>query len=468
MSHSRFKWAQVSLLGVAFVMGCGKSPRAPVSVEDSGPACEARQRDLTSLLARLPERAMVSSLAVELPEARIGELPGGGPVLEIAEKEARFDGQPLGGADAAERAKALEARLDAKRTDGARGADDKPRTLTVYVAVQRQLDVQTVRTYLSRVPDGIGLRLLLRVPAPPAPGASAPSEKRSATAELAERLLAERDPSVREELAREGYAQSARCSKVQAAVSGVRGVGPEQRWPRLRESLLAALPSCACGELDTEGLEQLLVAEQRAGTATLGALPLGFIRDERCGASMPLRSFAKLIQQMESFDEEFSGGWQQDALAFERVLTDDRLLNYFCNALPGETLAALERARATLYWKVAGADACEAWRFEPLAPGAPMGTFRRVAAASGGAGLAFHYWQAAEEIRLFGPLDPRAPSKPTDRRDWACDNNQRLTGVDGHSLAFERGRWFFDAAACRAAGPGEAFGGCAAERSASP
>jgi hypothetical protein len=95
-----------------------------------------------------------------------------------------------------------------------------------------------------------------------------------------------------------------------------------------------------------------------------------------------------------------------------------------------------------------------------------MGTFRRV--ATGGGALAFHYWQAAEEIRLFGPLDAAAPSKPTDRRDWTCDNNQRLTGVDGHSVAFERGRWFFDAAACRAAGPSDTFGGCAAERSASP
>jgi hypothetical protein len=197
-------------------------------------------------------------------------------------------------------------------------------------------------------------------------------------------------------------------------------------------------------------MKQLLLAEQRAGAATLAAVPLGFLRDERCGASMPLRSIGKLLKQIENFDQEFAGDWQKDELAFEQVLTSERLVSYFCNALPGETLAALAKARATLYWKVPGAEACEPWRFEPLSPGAPMGTWRRVASSSNSRNqLAFHYWQAAEEVRLFGPIASDPPSKPTDHRDWACDQQQRLVSVDARSIELEHGRWFFSEAGCK-------------------
>src|SRR5690606_19041393 len=119
------------------------------------------------------------------------------------------------------------------------------------------------------------------------------------------------------------------------------------------------------------------------------------------------------------FDAEFSGDWQRDALAFDRVITDERLLNYFCDALPGETLAALAKERATLYWRSSQDAACQAWTFEPLSPGAPMGTWRRRATSDRVQELTLHYWQGAEEIRMYGPGHEQ--SKPTDEHSWPCE-----------------------------------------------
>jgi hypothetical protein len=163
---------------------------------------------------------------------------------------------------------------------------------------------------------------------------------------------------------------------------------------------------------------------------------------------MPLRSIGKLVQQMERFDHEFAGRFGKDAVEFDDVFSNERLLEYFCNALPGETLAAQQRKRATVYLR-RGGTVCEGWRFEPLAPGAPMGTWRRV---SGGTSdpLSVHYWQAAEEIRLFGPVSEPG-SKPTDEREWACQEKLRLIGVEARSVELEGGRWFFDEEACRLA-----------------
>ena len=146
-------------------------------------------------------------------------------------------------------------------------------------------------------------------------------------------------------------------------------------------------------------------------------------------------------------DAEFAGDWQDDALAFDRVLESERLLNYFCDALPGETLAALQRARAKMFWKVSGARACQTWQFEPLSPGAPMGTWHRRTEKD--QSLALFYWQGAEEIRLFGPSVPGV--KPTDKRQFACDQNLRMLAVDAHKISLEQGRWYFDAQSCEAA-----------------
>jgi hypothetical protein len=176
---------------------------------------------------------------------------------------------------------------------------------------------------------------------------------------------------------------------------------------------------------------------------------------------MPLRSVARLLEQIEKFDEEYAGKWQDDTLRFEQVITNDRLLVQFCDALPGETLAALGRAKRSIYFRAPGREGCDAWSFEPLAPGAPMGTVRRGARGAGGS--AFHYWQAAEEISLFGPLTPGAPSKPTDEREWPCKTTYKPTGIDEDAITLENGRWFFTETACRSAPPSTAVGGCPSE-----
>jgi hypothetical protein len=174
---------------------------------------------------------------------------------------------------------------------------------------------------------------------------------------------------------------------------------------------------------------------------------------------MPLRSVLRLLEQIEKFDEEHAGKWQDDTHRFEQVITSDRLLVQFCDALPGETLAAIGRAKRSVYFRAPGRDACDAWSFDPLSRGAPMGTVRR-----GSGGSAFHYWQAAEEISLFGPLAPGTPSKPTDEREWPCKVTYKLTGIDGDAITLENGRWFFTEAACRAAPPSTSVGGCASEQ----
>ncbi|MGC4094824.1 MAG: hypothetical protein QM756_44280 [Polyangiaceae bacterium] len=439
----------------ALSIACRAQTTAPPRFEAQGPACAQHQQDLVAFVSKLPERALPTALTVDLPESTIGEVPGIGALLEIDEGSARFDGEALGGATASERAlaggKAVERWLTAS-------AEQRE----LYVAAARSIDVQTLRTYLAQIPQQVRARWLVRMPAPESPKAAPEREDHEARA-LADRLLAERDASQRKAIAREGFASFSRCSGVSAVLDQADAAPAQARWPTLRQGLSRAFAECRCDQLSTAGLEQLLVAEQRAGTATLAALPLAFMRDERCGASMPLRSLGKLVEQMERFDAEFAGGWQRDALEFEKVLTDERLLNTFCNALPGETLAQLGRKRATVYWKLSGADGCEAWRLEPLSPGAPMGTLR-----STRGGKAFHYWQGAEELRVFGPLTSAA-SKPTDEHSWPCDQNLRLTAVDAESLEFEHGRWFFAEPSCRAAAAEKStLEGCITNRGAEP
>jgi hypothetical protein len=387
----------------------------------------------------------------DLPSSTLGALPGPGPVLELAENGAAIDGTPLPGATHAERASHLAEWLTS--TSGATPAEAAPSPSAApgaaraafYVAAFADADVQTVRTYVTKLPPTLDVRLLVRLPKPP--GATARGGEPAAD-DPATRVLLEQDPELRRKIAEQGYAELARCPAVSSAVASVRGLGPRERWPALKSALRAALPQCDCSAVDTVRLQALVAAERQGGAGAIGFVPISFLHDERCGASMPLRSMRKLITQVEQFDAEFAGSWQKDALAFGDVVTDARLLVYFCSALPGETLAQKERERATLYLRTPGSTACEAWKFEPLAPGAPMGTWRRAAAPSHPA-AAFHYWQAAEEIRVFGPVDAATPSKPTDQRDWACEQTHRLTGIDDHFIQLDSGRWYFDDAACR-------------------
>jgi hypothetical protein len=438
-------------VGMAFA--CRAPERAPRVSGEPGPVCEERKQAFVEFLARLPERSVSAPSRIDLPESSLGAVPGTAPVLELSGDAASIEGEVLSGENATARGAALGAWLSAHPIQG-----PKP---TLYVAAARDTEIRTLREHLRVVPDAVELRLLVgTVAAPRDVKGAAPAS------DYAMRLLSERDPEARRAIAEEGYAELAGCPELERAVASVSNLDARQRWPALRAALSEAAPRCACTELDTRGLEPLIAAEQRAGASALGLVPAGFLRDERCGASMPLRSVGKLVQQLERFDREFSGEFREGAVEFNDVLANERLLNFFCGALPGETLAARARERATIYLKRA-AGVCEGWRFKPLSPGAPMGTLERVA-GSDASSLSVHYWQGAEEIRLFGPV-LEASSKPTDSKPWACDQNAKLESVDAHSVGFETGRWYFDEASCqKAPAPELPLPGCFSSLSTEP
>ncbi|HSU39458.1 MAG TPA: hypothetical protein VLJ38_07820 [Polyangiaceae bacterium] len=421
------------------LLGCQTHAAFAPPPEDTPAACEARKANLVALVAALPERSLGADLRVELPASTLGSPPAAGPVLELSETTLALDGETLDPNAWAARAKTL------------------PASSVVYVAAAPGVTIRTLRAAVLPVPRSVKLELLVRVHST----ASLPADPGTppAAQNIAARVLTERDPAVRKSLAEQGYAEFSSCPALAGAVTTAGQARPNTRWPALHAELSRALPACACSSFDANALRAVVTAEQRAGTASLGALPLDFVRDERCEASMGLRSVKRLLEQMESFDADYAGKITDDAVRFEQVITSDRLLVEFCDALPGETLASLERKKATVYFRVAGSPECEAWTFAPLAPGAPMGTIRR--AAGSHAPAAFHYWQAAEEISVFGPATIEPPSKPTDERDWPCRTTYKLSGIDGDSVQLENGRWFFDEATCRAASDAAATGGCA-------
>lgn len=425
----RFRTARwLALLGP--LVACRPQPTGtPVAqFEPQGPNCEPRKAELVAFTASLPAETL-GPPEIHLPESTLGGVPGSGPVLELTAAGATFDGERAEPPVVAERLSAAGA-------------------TTLFIAAARDVDIQTLRAYLAPLPKAVRPKLLFRTLPPSAEDG-----------DFSARLLAERDPERRHTLALEAFATFSKCSALHDAAASVKGLPPRRRWSALRDAVLGALPQCGCDELDTARLRQLLAAEQRAGSMSLGVLPIDFLRDARCGASMPLRSLQKLLGQIEAFEEEYSGAYKEGALEFDKVVTEERLLNYFCDALPGETLAALQRSRATLYWRVPGDVTCHAFQFEPLEPGAPMGTWRRV---SGGPPLALHYRQFAEDIRLFGPATPT--SKPTDQHPWACRQELELVSVDERSIGVEQGRWFFSEGACRGADEASAMpGGCIAD-----
>ena len=464
---SEAKAALVLLCGL-LTCGCHSRPAGTAQSAALDPSCEERKAQLIELLRRLPERAWTPPTRVDLPVSSLEGVFGSGPILEVSGRAVVFKGEPIAGPSTAEQAAALrerfrdladwshEASAGAAHNDSAQDAAGAP---TLSVAAARDLTVRALRNTLASVPSAVRLRLLFTRPA------TAAARSRSQTAsDLAVRMLAEPDAATRGRLAAAAYSAATQCADVQQAATAAGQVDVHERWARLRPRLIEALPRCRCEQLDTEGLQLLLVAEQRAGAASLGSLPLSFIRDERCGASMPLRSVQKLLTQIEAFDAEFAGAWSDETLSFTDVITNERLLNQFCDALPGETLSSVQRARATLYWQVASSKQCQAWQFGPLARGAPMGTWSRVPAAPNSSAsalpLAFHYWQGAEEIRVYGPV-PEPATKPTDQRTWDCQQEFKMVGVDAESIRLEHGRWYFAEAACRAAPAAAAlFPGC--------
>jgi hypothetical protein len=404
---------------------------------------------LIELLESLPDKGLGLRGRADLPVASLGGVIGAGRVLDITPDEVSLDGRAVAGETVAARLRALAQQLeaDAEPTPESPGV---PRPL-LYVAAPGTLDVRTLRQHLAVVPRGYDVQLVFQAPAPDRAALGT-------SGRASERLLSEPDLPTRHELARQAYGEHARCEPVRKAVDGVGAGDPDERWPALRSALLEALPRCDCEALDTEPLRELLLAEQRAGAAVVGSVPVDFMRDERCGASFGLSPVQKVLDEIVAFDEQFSGQYAHESVDFAQVVTNDRLLNYMCPALPGETLAALSRARHTLYWKVRGVEQCQAWRLEPLEPGSNMGTWRRQGSES--SPLAVHYWQGAEEIRLFGPVRGAA-SKPTDEHTWACEQEFKMRGIDPSSIELESGRWFFDRAACQRASDGEAaFPGC--------
>lgn len=410
-----------------------------------GMTCQERKADLTTFVRYLPDTALTASVHVALPEASLGGVPRHGALIELAPTEVAFEGERFAGESLKARVDWLASKLTGLSQTGGATKGGEPKPPLLHVAASYDLDVRTLREYLSGVPKAVELRLLFRVPT------VRMSDQGDADARaFASQLLAERDPERRRALTREGFSKYSSCDATEQALRSVEQVPEEQRWPRLKQALSTALAGCDCSDLDAPSLKQIVVAEQRAGTMALGSMPLSFIRDERCGASMPLRSMQKLLGQVEKFDQEFSGQWHEDELSFDKVVTNERLLNYFCDALPGETLAALQRARSTLYWRFSDGQ-CQGWRFEPLSPGAPMGTWRRVVDGPGaGSELAFHYWQGAEQIRVYGPV-PSPESKPTDRERWACEVDYEMKAVDASSVRLTGGSWFFSYEACQRA-----------------
>jgi hypothetical protein len=424
------------LLGLS---ACQTQPAFSPGPSDTPQACEARKQSLVELLGRLPDASLGTDFRTELPGSTLGAAPGAGPVLEVTETARFLDGEALDPAAWSARAKTL-----------AQGT-------TVYVAAAPDVTIRALRAAVLPLPASTNLKLLVRVRSPAALPAEQGTPARAQ--ELATEVLTGQDAKTRIATAERGYAEFARCPALATGVATAGRTRPNLRWPALRAELARAVPQCACDALDAGALRALVTAEYRAGTASLGAVPLAFVRDERCEASMGLRSVRRLLEQMERFDADYAGKITDDALRFEEIITSDRLLVEFCDALPGETLATLQKKKSTLYWRVAGSSECQAWTFAPLSPGAPMGTWKRAASASSPA-AAFHYWQAAEEISVFGPVTTDPPSKPTDQKEWACKTSYKLTGIDEDSVTLENGRWFFGEAKCRAANDAAAPGGC--------
>jgi hypothetical protein len=427
------------LLGLAFA-GCGAQPAFRADRKQTQATCTAEHAGLVAFVDRLPGRTLGAELRADLPLSTLGVAPGAGPVLSLTETSLSFDGESLPLEAWAERARSL------------------PATGSLYVAAAPDVTIRRLRSAVSPLPRSLDLKLLVRtagIPSAASRSADAPEPARA----IALQLLNERDAEAQRRLAVRAYAEFSNCPALISATTAVSAKNARERWPAIKQAFATSLPSCRCDSIDAPALRAVLSAEQRAGTATLGAVPLSFVRDERCEASMGLRSVKRLLEQIEKFDADNAGNYGDDAVRFEQIVTNDRLREQFCDALPGETFAALGKARASLYLRVAGSDACEGWRFEPLAPGAPMGTWRRVAAA-GEPALAFHYWLAAEEVSVFGPVDASVASKPTDERSWSCRENYKLIAIDAESLTIDGGRWFFNEASCRAAAPVAALPGC--------
>jgi hypothetical protein len=443
----------VSLLPFA-LLACPSHPAAPGDTR----TCEQRRAELIKVLRELPEQSLAAPIATPLPGATLSGVFHRGLILELDESKAsqgqtlRLDQQAISGATREELIANLRTQLEQLQAKGS--------SRLLNLAVAPETDVRTLQAYLSAVPAGLPLEILFVAPPPP-------TAKGDTEAQPESRLLTSSSRKAQLGAAQLGYQKYSDCEQVKQ-IAETAGVDQTSRWPRLKHGMLGAIPQCKCEDLDADGLRNLLVAEQRAGNVALGAVPGSFLRDVRCAASMPLRSIQQVLDDVDKFDAEFSGNWSSDSLQFEQVITNDRLLAELCGAMPGEVLESMQRSAATLYFRVAGSAQCQAWRFQPLSPGSPMGIWER----EGGKKLAFHYRVAGNEVRLFGPVEGSEPSQDAleaaqatvDDERYPCDQNIKLNSVSDSALQIESGgHWYFTQQACRAAPPDATVAGCVAK-----
>lgn len=412
-----------------------------------GPSCEERQHQLVSVLHSLPDQTLNSPLSVPLPSAALAGAFGKGPVLEVFESRALFDGSEVPGNTREERVRALAMAI--------------PPTTSVsplYVAATANVDMRTLQSYLAVVPDAYDLRLAFVRPAE-APGAHpAPDEPNAEDTEFSEKLLLERDPAARRRIAASGYQKYSDCEAVDAAARASVAAPEATRWPTLKRSMIEAIPRCECSDINPDGLRNLLSAEQRAGNVALGSMPAAFLKDVRCKASMPLRTVQQVLADVENFEVEFSGSWDETGVRFEEVVTNERLLNYLCSAMPGELFESVSAEFATVYLKTAKAPQCRAYRLEPVARGAVFGTLRSTETSA--ANTSYHYRLGGNDLRVFGPL-PSAESRATDEGPWACNKDLKLSGSDSTSISVEGGgRFYFTRGACETGPSDGVFPSC--------
>lgn len=433
--------------------GASGSTAEPRSASD-GASCQANQTNLIRLLEALPEHGFAERGRPDLPTASLGGVVGDGLVLDVGETRAWLEGELLEGSNPSQRIMRLRRRL-AELTPST-SSPSTPRASRLYVSTSHATEVSTLRAYLTAVPRHLAVHLMFQAP-------TSDDAQRSEThwSRWPAKLWSTRDPEQRRQLSQQAYAELTTCPSVLAAVEADASSSVHARWPALRLRLLEAIGQCDCERVQAPELRQLFMAEQRAGVAALGSVPVDFVRDERCGASLTYSTTQRLLADIEAFDADFAGRYGQNSLNFEKVVTNERLRVHLCNALPGETLAALQRAGRTLFWRVPGVDGCQAWQLDPLERGSPMGTWRQIV-ADADEGISIHYWQGAEEIRLYGPV-PSALSKPTDEAVWECNQNIELRHVNAESIQLGQGRWFFQEEACRNAPPRQSeLSGCVA------
>lgn len=435
----------------------------------TGPSCEERQTQLVNVLQSLPDQTLNSPLTIPLPTATLAGAFGKGPVLEVHEARLWFEGKEVSGKTLDERASSL-ATLFASTTAA---------KSNLYIAASANVDMRTLQAYLAVVPETYELRLSFARPAAgpePTSTTEAADEEAAEDSVYAEKLLTERDPTARREIAKAGYQEYSECEAVDRAAAAQAQTPDAARWPALKRAMIEAVPRCACSDINPDGLRNLLVAEQRAGNVALGSMPAAFLKDTRCKASMPLRTVQQVLGDVENFEAEFSGSWDETGVKFEEVVTNERLLNYLCSAMPGELFESVSADFATVYVKTAKAPQCRGYRLEPVARGAVFGTFRAVISSTGVAtapaasstDTSYHYRLGGNDLRVFGPL-PTTESRATDEGPWACNKDLKLTDSDAVSIAVEGGgRFYFTAAACEHGKADGVFPSCAFDPTLTP